>query len=219
MKYQKFMPFSGQTVKFRLKNDPLMLHETYEGYNEKWFNSINSMAKKFYKSIEQWKKQENNIMEDIMVEGFKVINSAAIDEQEFNKFISLVKVSSKYLPNDLKYGDVRVTTKKELGKGSKSTAYYNSDNDSMSLIIDSNDPNPVLSFVHEIGHRVWYQKISSWNTKKELIDLYDSKDIKLFPTNYSKLDVEEFFAENFMYKRLGRKIDERVENLIEKIGY
>lgn len=93
-------------------------------------------------------------------------------------------------------------------------ADYRPKTDSMRVRSDSSDSRMLHSFIHELAHRLWFEKMSKaqrhivqdkYATMKRSISAYfgnlDEDDV--FPSEYSKTSVEEFFAECFSYWRGG----------------
>jgi hypothetical protein len=52
----------------------------------------------------------------------------------------------------------------------------------------------------------------------DLAEALHSGETNVFPTSYSAVDLDEFFAENFMTYKLGRSINPRVKALMQKAG-
>ena len=91
-------------------------------------------------------------------------------------------------------------------------ADYNPKNDSMRVKSDFSDGRILHSFVHELAHRLWFRRMSREQRGKvkaryeKMIHeggglLWTGEDV--FPSEYSKTSVEEFFAECFAFWRAG----------------
>lgn len=97
----------------------------------------------------------------------------------------------------------------------KVLADYNPKNDSMRVKSDSSDGRIFHSFIHELGHRLWFKLMSkqqrsrvreryrSMKNGNAIVDfgfgIDDGNDV--FPSEYSTTSVEEFFSECFAYWR------------------
>ena len=93
-------------------------------------------------------------------------------------------------------------------------ADYNPKNDSMRVKSDCSDGRILHSFVHELAHRLWFKWMSK-SQRRSVLERYhqmlqDSSsfilqgfDGDVFPSEYSRTSVEEFFAECFAYWRGG----------------
>lgn len=67
-------------------------------------------------------------------------------------------------------------------------------------------------FYHELGHHVWYTKLSK-HEKQEWCELWN--ETRSFITNYASTNCKEDFAENFAYFIVGSSdIDRGKENLL-----
>jgi hypothetical protein len=108
----------------------------------------------------------------------------------------------------LSYGIVEI--KEDLPP--KVLADYNPKNDSMRVKSDFSDGRILHSFVHELAHRLWFRRMSREQRgtvearyEKMLHEssafLWSGEDV--FPSEYSKTSVEEFFAECFAFWRAG----------------
>lgn len=113
----------------------------------------------------------------------------------------------------LSYGIVEI--KEDLPP--KVLADYNPKNDSMRVKSDFSDGRILHSFVHELAHRLWFKRMSK--EQRRMVDarygrmlhgvnaLLLTDDDDVFPSEYSKTSVEEFFAECFAYWRDGTLCD------------
>ncbi len=110
----------------------------------------------------------------------------------------------------LSYGIVEI--KNDLPP--KVLADYNPKNDSMRVKSDFSDGRILHSFVHELAHRLWFKHMSK--SQRRTVDgkylnmlhnpssfLWIDNGDDVFPSEYSKTSVEEFFAECFAFWRSG----------------
>ena len=172
---QKLLPVKLQTVDRRLNKSGPMWELSWDigDRSQKWVKGIVSLAKRFAVAIVKWLKlqKSGDLVQEVKVGKFRVLNQAMLDEGELREYVALINKASSRLPNRYCYGDIKITTKKELGHSSGAIAYYSSTEDNIAILTDVSDSQPVQSFVHEIGHRVWYRFIDL-ETKKDMTDLY-----------------------------------------------
>jgi len=173
---QGFLPLKLQTIAKRLGgirrnpfSGPVNLIFGFGLKPEKWLKGIVSLARGFLKSIKQWKKRGVDLPTNFNVSGFNVVNAASLTAAQLKPFLDYVKKAAKYVPANVLYGDLRVTTKKELPKQARTLAYYNKSADTMSLIVDAKDAHPVYSIAHELGHRVEHK---FFKNMREMVELY-----------------------------------------------
>lgn len=98
-------------------------------------------------------------------------------------------------------------------------ADYNPKNDSMRVKSDSSDGRIYHCFTHELGHRLWFKLMSKaqrHSVESKYMTMMRSPvaelpagfgDGDVFPSEYAKSSVEEFFAECFAYWRDGELCD------------
>lgn len=127
---------------------------------QKWYKGFISLANGFVQAIEKYEKTitgedgESEIKPFYDLGNVKVENIAGLKDSEAQKFLSMLKKAYQYIDKKLVYGTVRLTTSKEIkGKASTIIAYYISDNDTISIVTDTKDDDPIHSIIHEHGHR------------------------------------------------------------------
>jgi hypothetical protein len=95
---------------------------------------------------------------------------------------------------------------------------YDLKSDSINIYFNPFENNPkdyTYNIIHEIGHRLEWKVLKSQEEWKEFYDTVVEK--KDFPTEYSKKNSHEFFAEVFAYYATKKKLSKIVENKFKEI--
>lgn len=169
------------------------------------FTHGNGVTERKYKKWRLVFERNTKDIEDIII----LLNKVDLFLGKFSEFLS--------------YGIVEI----KRNMPPKILADYNPKNDS--LRIKSNCDSTMLHEVlHELAHRLWFRRMSRWQRRmvktrygKMLHEggglLWAGEDV--FPSEYSKTSVEEFFAECFAFWRAGelcKSLSKFMESLFMK---
>lgn len=212
---QIFLPLQLPTLEKRLSQGPYRL--TYFGSSsniaDKWLDMIISTANSFIKSIKKWEKEVGSHGEsgDSFKQEFKFLNYtiknvAGLSDSKLKPYLDVISKGTALLTSGLDYGVIRITTSKEA-RGNKTLAYYIVQHDEMSLQIDMKDSNPVHSFLHEMGHRLWYTKLKDSPIQAE-VNKFFSDSLKKGVNIHDNHSYSNVLADiikgthNFLFKRI-----------------
>lgn len=174
---QKLLPVKIQTIKKRLNDlGPYDLRWEMGNRADRWIKGVVSLAVGFIKSIAKWRKIEKSdtLQHKLKVGKFDVLNAALVDDKRLKEYVGFLKKVQSIVPSKYCYGEVKITTKKELGRGTTWLAYYSAANDDIALINDARGSRPLNSIVHELGHRVWHKFIDG-EDKRVIRMLFEDK--------------------------------------------
>lgn len=179
---QELLPFKISTIKSRISNIWLLEMGMQHPDTQRYIKGLVSMVSGFIKAIDKYKSTlnqhgESSIkkeyeLDDESIGKMKVINVAGLPHDIAERWINFIKKATKYIDSFLVYGEVRLSTSKEL-RGSRTLAHYMPQFDNVSIVTDKKDQDAVWSLVHEFGHRYWFKFLSN-DKKTEIIRIFNS---------------------------------------------
>jgi hypothetical protein len=168
--HQRHLPIKFQTIHKRLNDfaGPINLFGKF-GNAEKWLKNIRNTAKALIKALENFISAPQAKYE-YQVGKCTLVNKVGFTEDEVRPYVDMLKEAVSHVPPKYAYGEVKLATRKEVKHGGRTAAYYSESDDSMSIITDSADPNPVRSICHEFAHRIHRQNPEAY---EKMLDIYD----------------------------------------------
>lgn len=152
-----------------------------------------------------------DISQDLVEDDVERVKNDLIEAMSLIKKAKLQKAMNGLTVNI----DFRIKTAKH--NVTRTGGSYVPDDDAINIYFNPFENAPkdyTYNIIHEIGHRLEFEVLKS---QKEWKEFYDSASNEDFPTQYSRKNSWEFFAEVFAHYVLKKKLSKTVEDKFKEI--